>query len=82
MQVVGSYPCQDSAGCITATIWPRELALRAFRMHLEDQQPVKCACGLVPGPWEQSQIIPSSIGPFQPKIARKPAYKSVHQVRF
>jgi hypothetical protein len=42
MQVVGSYPCQDSAGCITATIWPRELALRAFRMHLEDQQPVKC----------------------------------------
>jgi hypothetical protein len=42
---VGSYPCQESAGCITATIWPPESALRAFRMNnREDQQLVNCAC--------------------------------------
>jgi hypothetical protein len=50
---LGSYPCQDSAGCITATIWPPESALRAFRMNLEDQQLVNCACERVTEHGEQ-----------------------------
>jgi hypothetical protein len=34
----GSYPGQDLAGCITATIWPPESALPAFLMNLQGQQ--------------------------------------------
>ncbi len=44
-------------------------------MNLEDQQPVKCACGLVAGGVQVHRLscYRSSIGPFQSKIARKPA---------
>jgi hypothetical protein len=47
MQVVGSYPCSDSAGCIPAIIWLPESAIPALQLNLEDQRLVNCACELV-----------------------------------
>jgi hypothetical protein len=79
MQVVGSYPGQDLAGCITATIWPPESALPAFRMNLQGQQLIDCTCELVTEHGSGFSDFPVINRLLPLKSGRKPAYEPLEE---